>query len=94
MSVRDYIASQKWVKAKSKRYESEPHEYIVCKAGEVTPEERQAFEKFVKMIRANGYKKRFYKMEFTYLDVDGYKYWTYGDPLETTYILNRRKLDD
>ena len=32
------------------------------------------------------------KYNFPYLYIDGYKYWTMGDPFETTWILNRQKV--
>lgn len=32
------------------------------------------------------------KYNFPYLYLDGYKYWTMGDPFETTWILNRQKV--
>jgi hypothetical protein len=52
----------------------------------------ESFENIVKYIRENGVKEKFYKKEFTYLYVNGYKYWTMGNPIKTTIILNRAKV--
>ena len=67
-----------------------PHHYYV-KHELKSEEDQRTFMEFVVHIREYGYKKMFFKKEFTYFDLDGFQYWTYGDPLETTYILNRRE---
>jgi len=61
-----------------------PHEYIVRDKVDET-----LFVTLVEHIRANGYVGKFYKMDITYLDEDGIVYWTMGDPIETTTIINR-----
>jgi len=50
------------------------------------------FKDIVVYIRNNGVKEKFHKKEFTYLYLNGYKYWTMGNPLETTRIINRAKV--
>ena len=65
-----------------------PHAYIVRK--NVNDEEN--WKKAVMFIRENGYDKKFYSKTFRYYDLDGYCYWTMGDPLDVTIILNRAKL--
>jgi hypothetical protein len=51
------------------------------------------FERFVMHIRKNGYRGKFGKNYFTYFDwpVDGviHQFWTMGEPLGATIIINR-----
>jgi hypothetical protein len=47
------------------------------------------FVELVTFIRENCYIGRFYKMETTYYDFNGCTYWTMGEPLEGTTIINR-----
>jgi len=83
--IKNFINKVKWTNAKT--YEkSAPHEYIV--RAEI-PQYENEFVNFTLFIRENGYKEKFYSKEFVYYDVDNFKYWTYGDPIETTTILNR-----
>lgn len=49
------------------------------------------FEAFVLYIRANGYQGRFGGATYTYLDVDGWTYWTMGAPVAETTLINRRE---
>ncbi len=64
-----------------------PHEYTV--RGQ-TPDEE--FNAFVLLIRRDGYKRRFGNSTYTYLNIDGHRYWTMGAPLEATTIINRAPL--
>ncbi len=43
----------------------------------------------VQHMRTNGYIGKFYKIDITYFDEGGLVYWTMGDPIETTTIINR-----
>ncbi|HLC43531.1 MAG TPA: hypothetical protein VJK08_00140 [Patescibacteria group bacterium] len=86
--IKDYIASVKWQFAKT--MSAIPHEYTVA---EWNPGKKDLFETFILCIRENGYKNVFYGKEYMYFDVDGYKYWTMGNPLEETTLINRAKLD-
>jgi len=47
------------------------------------------FVKMVKHIRRFGYEGRFYKKKITYFEEDGYVFWTMGEPIEETTIINR-----
>ena len=49
---------------------------------------------FVEFIRDYGFKCKFAGKEHTYYELDGYYYWTMGDPIEETIILNRCKVED
>jgi hypothetical protein len=66
-----------------------PHHYIARnKVNE------SLFIKFVEHIRRFGYQGWFYKKQLTYFDEDGFIYWTMGDPVEKTTIINRCKKED
>lgn len=54
----------------------------------------EAFEDIVMYIRENGVKEKFWKKEYIYFYANGYKYWTMGNPLHITKIINRAKVDD
>lgn len=64
-----------------------PHEYT--RRSEWNNDDK--FEWVVMFIRENGVKEKFWQREFTYLYVNGYKYWTMGSPIEQTILINRAK---
>lgn len=64
-----------------------PHEYTV--RGETADKE---FDWFVLYIREHGYRAKYGSRNYTYLEVDGWRYWTMGAPLEATTIINRAEL--
>lgn len=84
-AFRAYVKKVRWQVAKtySKTW---PHAYTIRWWNKELDEE---FCRLVLFIRANGVKERFYKAIRPYFYIDGYKYWTMGDPLETTWVLNR-----
>ena len=84
--VRQFIAERTWTYAKT--MPTFPHDYTLRKKH---PDEA-TFEKMVMHIRNVGYKKKFGKATYIYLDVDGYCYWTMGDTLKGTILINRAKL--
>lgn len=47
------------------------------------------FVQLVDHIRANGYLGNFYHRSITYYDDGGLTYWTMGDPIEKTTVINR-----
>tara|TARA_B110000285_G_C14904329_1_gene504787 strand:- start:130 stop:408 length:279 start_codon:yes stop_codon:yes gene_type:complete len=49
------------------------------------------FKQVVMFIRENGVKEKFFKKEYIYFYANGYKYWTMGNAIETTRIINRAK---
>jgi len=94
---RSYIKSVKWKFAKT--YKDHPHSYTVRWDA---PELDHVFMQFAQFIRAYGYVEYFYKKPFTFLQIDGEKFWTYGDPIlepddgpqgKNTFILNRTKAE-
>jgi len=82
-NLRSFIDDQDWIFAKTYA-KTWPHEYIVRDQVDET-----LFVALVEHIRANGYVGKFYKMDITYFDEDGIVYWTMGDPIEATTIINR-----
>ena len=66
-----------------------PHEYTLKKA---SPGREAEFEAAVMFIRQHGYKKKFGRATYIYLDVDGKCYWTMGASLEQTILINRAVL--
>lgn len=63
-----------------------PHEYIVRDRVDGV-----LFEVLVRHIRKHGFKGRFYQHILTYFAEDGLLYWTMGEPIEETVIINRCK---
>lgn len=86
-TIRQYIQSVRWKFAST--MPQIPHEYTLK---EWHPSKKDTFNAFVLHIRETGYKELFYGKEMTYFDVDGFKYWTMGSPLEETILINRAKL--
>ena len=64
-----------------------PHEYYVKQ--NLDEEGQELFVKFVLYIREVGFPCKFGKETHIYFELDGKYYWTMGDPIEETIILNR-----
>ena len=47
------------------------------------------FERVVQYIRDNGVSERFFSKSFIYFYMGGWKYWTMGEPLNETQVINR-----
>lgn len=69
-----------------------PHEYV-CKH-RISEEDQRIFDQIVYYIRENGFVEIFKGREYVCYVLNGKKYWTMGDPMETTYILNRTNYED
>lgn len=88
--ARAYIASQRWVYAKT--MPRNPHEYVVLRKS-TDPEGHLRFRAF---IRRTGRAEQFRRSRwvFVYLDIDGWSYWvTQTDPApdgDVWTIINRR----
>ena len=63
-----------------------PHSYTHRDWGD-----SDAFSAAVQEIRDHGYQGKAFGRMWTYLDFDGWTYWTMGEPVVETIILNRRK---
>lgn len=77
-----------WKMKEDKKCNGESEACIVCK------EKRAEFEKWVLFIRKYGERCKMLKTVYTVLRVDDRHYWTMGDPLETTWVLNRAFIDE
>lgn len=84
--MKEFISRQSWTFAKTMA-DFAPHEYIL--KFKLSEGEQKEFERVVIFIRDNGYEEFFGKRCQCYFVVEGRKYWTMGDKLENTYVLNR-----
>jgi hypothetical protein len=93
--ARMYIESVRWQFASS--MPQWPHEYTV-RAGR--PGLDATFASFVRLIRESGEVKDWPygspnpRYHHTYLAIDGWEYWTMGEPVEVTTVINRAHLVD
>lgn len=85
--VKLFIDTTVWTFAKT--MPDWPHHYIVR-----SRVDESLFIKLVEHIRRFGYQGWFYKKQLTYFDEDGFMYWTMGEPLEKTIIINRARKED
>jgi hypothetical protein len=87
--MREFIASVRWQFAKTMA--DIPHEYTVKfwldKPG------LEMFYRVVIHIRHHGYDEKFGRKTFRYYDLDGFKYWTMGNSLHVTKLINRARID-
>lgn len=68
-----------------------PHEYTVRNW---RPEADDDFLKAASGIREFGDEQNFYQSTYVYFDLDGMKYWTMGEPLNETVVLNRTSVEN
>ena len=66
-----------------------PHEYIVR-----NKVDEELFVQMAHHIRTFGYPGKFYTKEITYFEEDGLIYWTMGNPIEETTIINRTQKEN
>ena len=78
-----FVDNSPWIFAKTYA-KTWPHEYIVR---EQVDEDR--FVELVRHIRNHGYLGKFYVKDITYLDCSNLVYWTMGEPIEKTTVINR-----
>lgn len=83
--LRKFIDASPWTFART--MPEIPHGYSL-RAN--TPDEK-TFERVVLYIREAGYSAMFYDRAYTYLNIDGWRYWTMGAPAEETSLINRAK---
>lgn len=87
--LRSLISKCQWTFAKT--MPTCPHEYIVRNKCALSDDE---FVFFVQSQREFGIPQQWWKYNFPYLHIDGYKYWTMGDSIENTIIIKRAKEDN
>jgi hypothetical protein len=85
--IKEFIQSVTWTYAKT--MPDWPHEYIVR-----YKVDKELFLEMVKHIREFGYRGPFYEKTLTYFEESGKVYWTMGEPLEKTTIINRCREED
>ena len=82
-----FVRRHEWTFAKT--MPQIPHEYLL----EWNADNPDEYFRFMMTVRRLGYDDYFFKTKNRYADVDGYKYWTMGEYLNTSWVLNRAKLD-
>jgi hypothetical protein len=82
--VRAFVAANKWKFASTMPWR--PHWYVIREKCE-----EAKFVGFVEFIRVNGVVRSFGKRTFVYFDLDGFTYWTMGNPVAETTIINRAR---
>lgn len=80
--LRQFVRGSKWTFART--MPQWPHEYIVRDRVDA-----MLFERLVRHIRANGVEGTFYRETFVYFEDDGLLYWTMGEAVAETTIVNR-----
>lgn len=85
--LREFVATSRWTFAKT--MPEWPEEYIVRDRVD-----GRLFEALVRHIRAHGFGGRFYGRALTYFAEAGFLYWTMGQPVEETTIINRCREED
>ncbi|MFC1792717.1 hypothetical protein ACFL3Q_03930 [Planctomycetota bacterium] len=83
--IKIFIDSANWIFAKTYA-KTAPHEYAV--RGDA-PDLEDNFIYFVNFISMHGYEERFWSKVHTYYNIGEYKYWTMGNPIDETTIINR-----
>ena len=85
--IEEFIAKNKWHFAKT--MPQNPHEYCLRREADKTE-----FERFVRLIRKEGYQELYEGEMYICYNAGHYKYWTMGEPLEKTILINRAKLPE
>lgn len=86
--MREFIEQIKWIFAKTYA-EICPHEYIV--KTKINFEYWDTFKAVVEYIRNVGFKALYNGRAGMYYILDEHYYWTMGEPIEFTTIINRAK---
>lgn len=85
IELSEELEKQSWTFAKS--YPTLPHWYIVRQKMD-----EQLFVDMVIKIRELGVEEKFWKKSYIYFYSNGYKYWTMGNPVNETTIINKAKV--
>jgi hypothetical protein len=85
----NYILSVKWQFAKT--MPEIPHEYTVA---DWNTDKVESFYDFVKYIRKYGEDESFYEKKYRYLEIGGHKYWSMGEPVKETTLINRKTTEE
>lgn len=88
--ARRFIQSVEWTYAKS--VPQHPHEYLVH--AKVAPELHADFDRFIELIEQHGFRAHFQAQQYTYLEVDGRRYWASRSLFQPGRNLNRALIRD
>ncbi len=83
----DEILSKQFFKF-AKTMKHIPHAYTLKEKWD----DKELFDKIVQFIRDNGVEEKFWSKTFVYYYANGYKYWTMGNSIEITKLINRAKV--
>jgi hypothetical protein len=83
--ARQFIAACRFTYAKS--VPEAPHEYCLRKW--LPPDAQADYDRFVALIASHGYHGRFLSTDYTYLNVDSWRYWESPGFYEPGVIINR-----
>ncbi len=84
--IRQFIGDHEWVFAKT--MPQIPHWYTLRSKAQ----RDEDFSAFVREIELRGVQRQFGQSSFTYLDFEDWTYWTMGEPVENTTLINRATL--
>ena len=84
MNIKEFISSVNWRFAHT--MPKDPHYYTIRDYSNDS-----AFIEAVNIIRQQGKSVIFKGRSYICLDIDGWRYWTMGNPLPITKIINRAK---
>ena len=89
--MRNFINQFNWTYTKTYA-EICPHEYIV--KDKIGDEFWESFTEVVRYIRGKGFIAKYKDRSGEYYILDDHYYWTMGEPIEETTVLNRANLSD
>jgi hypothetical protein len=72
----------------AKTMASIPHSYTLKESWA----DKALFDLIVQFIRDNGVKEKFFSKTYIYYYANGYKYWTMGNSIEVTKLINRAEI--
>jgi hypothetical protein len=80
--LREFIGVRRWQRGKA----DPTHEYTIRSW---VPDGEDDFENAARIIREHGQPAEFFGHTYIYLQIDEMKYWTMGEPVEETTVVNR-----
>lgn len=89
--MKAFVGAQDWTFAKTYA-DTAPHEYLV--KTRLVSRLISEFESIVRYIRRAGFQAYYFETPGKYYVLGEHYYWTMGNPVEETTILNRAKLSD
>jgi hypothetical protein len=84
--LKNFIKNSEWIFAKTYAHFA-PHNYIVKNY-----KNKEMFERLVIYIREHGVVRKWGSRIGLYLDYNGHSYWTMGNPIPETTIINRKDM--